>query len=319
LAAHQGVLWKLDIITLGDGWLDSVSQSCCLPVAQTLSGRMSMARNRLGVGTAVFASLLFAASIVKAQAIGGRVSDSSGAVLPGVRIEVRSPASIEQLRTAVTNGVGQYLIVELKPGTYVVTFTLPGFSTVRREGIELTTGFTAAVNAELKVGDIAETITVSAQSPVVDVQNTLQQVVLTRNVVDTIPSAQTFNGMGALIPGMVLNGSVGGQLTQDVGGQSGNDRMQLSIHGGRGGDQQVQVNGMSITSITSISQLPNYPVTDGMEELVYSVAENSAEVESGGVRTNMIPREGSNTFRDRFPRWTPENRPLIDTAKPAIN
>jgi carbon monoxide dehydrogenase subunit G len=78
-------------------------------------------------------------------------------------------------RTVVTDGEGQFKIVELRPGIYTVTFSLPGFSSVRREGIELTTGFTAAVNVELKIGDVAETVTVSGQSPIVDVQNTKQQ------------------------------------------------------------------------------------------------------------------------------------------------
>jgi hypothetical protein len=129
----------------------------------------------------------------------------------GVTAEV-SPALIEQARSAVTDAAGQYLIVELQPGTYTVTFTLTGFSAVRREGIVLMSGFTAGVNADLKVGDIAETITVTGQSPVVDVQNTRQQVVLTREIVDSIPSAKTFNQMGALVPGMVLSHATGGSL-----------------------------------------------------------------------------------------------------------
>ena len=92
--------------------------------------------------------------------IAGVVRDATGAVLPGVTVEARSPALIEKVRAVVTDGEGQYKIVELRPGTYTVTFALAGLSTVRREGIELTTGFTAAVNADLSVGDVSETITV---------------------------------------------------------------------------------------------------------------------------------------------------------------
>jgi hypothetical protein len=175
-----------------------------------------MWQRTIAKGALVSVLMLFPA-LAHAQAIGGRVTDSSGGVLPGVSVAVRSPALIEQVRTAVTVRAGQYLIVDLAPGSYSVTFSLSGFSTLRRDGIELTTGFTASVSAELRVGDIAETITVSRQSPVVDVQNTNQQRVMTREVLDAVPTANTFNAPGALIPGIVLSQNSGSQLTQDVG------------------------------------------------------------------------------------------------------
>jgi len=103
--------------------------------------------------------------------ITGVVRDTSGAVLPGVTVEASSPALIEKTRAAVTDGSGQYRIIDLLPGTYSVAFTLPGFTTVRREGIELTGSFAASINAELKVGSLEETITVTSESPTVDVQN----------------------------------------------------------------------------------------------------------------------------------------------------
>ena len=122
-----------------------------------------------------------------AGSIAGVVRDTTGAVLPGVTVEASSPALIEKVRIAATDGEGRYQIIELRPGTYTVTFALEGFNSVRREGIQLTTGFTAAVNADLQVGSVAETITVSGQSPVVDLQNTKQQVVVTRDVIDSVP------------------------------------------------------------------------------------------------------------------------------------
>src|SRR5438132_850162 len=103
--------------------------------------------------------------------IAGVVKDTSGAVMPGVTVEAASPALIERVKTVVTDGQGEYKILELRPGKYTVTFTLPGFGTVKREGVELTSGFTATVNAELKVGSLEESVTVSGQSPLVDVQN----------------------------------------------------------------------------------------------------------------------------------------------------
>src|ERR1700738_3752182 len=105
--------------------------------------------------------LLWLPQAVWAQTTGsiaGTGKDTSGAVLPGVTVEAASPALIEKVRTVVADSQGEYKIIDLRPGTYTVTFTLAGFSVVRREGIELTSGFTAAVNAELRVGSLEETI-----------------------------------------------------------------------------------------------------------------------------------------------------------------
>src|SRR5712691_1031624 len=128
------------------------------------------------------------AQSVSAGGIAGVVRDATGAVLPGVTVEAASPALIEKVRTAMTDGEGQYKIQELRPGTYTVTFTLSDFTTIKREGIELTAGFTATVNADMRVGALAETITVSGASPVVDTQNVRTQNVLSRDVLDSLPS-----------------------------------------------------------------------------------------------------------------------------------
>ena len=178
---------------------------------------------RLAVCLLLMPALAFAQT--SAGSIAGVVRDATGAVLPGVSVEASSPALIEKVRSVVSDGEGQYKIIELRPGTYAVTFTLPGFSVVKREGIELTTGFTATVNAELKVGQVSETITVSGQSPIVDTQNTRQSVVMTRDVIDTVPSGRTFQNLGVLIPGVVSGQVVGTGVTQDVGGQTGQNFM----------------------------------------------------------------------------------------------
>src|SRR6266436_6334961 len=115
-------------------------------------------------------ALLPAIASAQTSGLAGTVRDASGAVLPGVTVEASSPALIERTRSAVTDGAGQYKIIELRPGTYSVTFTLPGFSVVKRDNVELTSDFTAAINADLKVGALEETITVSAESPIVDTQ-----------------------------------------------------------------------------------------------------------------------------------------------------
>jgi hypothetical protein len=252
------------------------------------------------LGALSVVAVLFAATIASAQAIGGKVTDATGGVLPGVSVTVKSPALIEQVRTAVTDGAGQYLIVELRPGSYTVTFALSGFTTIQREGIQLTSGFTATVNAELKVGDVAETVTVSGQSPVVDIQNTKQQAVMTRDLIDSVPSAKTAGGIGVLIPGIVMSQGVGGTLTQDVGGQSTNDHMTMQIHGGRGSDQQIHVDGLSIATMLRLDTVAPEVSDAPFEEIVFDYAANSAEVATGGVRVNYVPREGGNALKVRF-------------------
>src|SRR5258706_4203010 len=102
--------------------------------------------------------------------IAGVVKDASGAVIPGVTVEAASPALIEKTRVVVTDQAGQYKIVDLRPGTYTVTFTLAGFNGIVREGIELSAGFTAPVNVEMRVGALSETITVAGQTPIIDIQ-----------------------------------------------------------------------------------------------------------------------------------------------------
>ena len=134
------------------------------------------------------AFVLMPAATYAQGSIAGSVKDTSGAVLPGVTVEASSPALIEKIRAVVTDGTGQYKIVDLRPGTYAVTFTLAGFNTVKREGIELAGSFTATVNADMKVGAVQETITVTGESPIVDVQNSAQQRVLGDEVIDAIPT-----------------------------------------------------------------------------------------------------------------------------------
>src|SRR5438067_8886586 len=127
-------------------------------------------------------------AVASAQSsLAGVVKDTSGAILPGVTVEASSPALIEKVRSVTTDGTGQYKIVDLRPGTYAVTFALAGFNSFKREGIELTGSFAATVNVELKVGTVQETITVTGASPIVDVQNSAQQRVLGADVIDAIP------------------------------------------------------------------------------------------------------------------------------------
>src|SRR3989454_10309291 len=249
----------------------------------------------VGVGVLVIAGLLLAPAVTSAQAISGTVTDATGSVLPGVTVEARSPVLIEQVRTVFTDGAGLYEIVGLRPGTYSVTYTLTGFNVVVREGIELNTGFTAKVDIQLRVGALAETITVTGTSPLVDVQNTTQQVVATREIIDTEPVAKSIQRLGVLIPAITTGGSTNNQ-TQDVGGQSGQSHFTLAIHGGRTRDQHVAVDGLDVQSMNREDSAGPYVPEATYQEIAFNYAANTADMETGGVRINQIPAEGGNTF-----------------------
>src|SRR5262249_18768957 len=168
------------------------------------------------------AIVLSNASAARAQsvttgAIAGVARDMTGAVLPGVTVEAASPALIEKIRTVVTDAGGQYKITDLRPGTYTVTFTLTGFNTFKREGLDLSAGFTATVNADMKVGALEETLTVAAATPVVDIQNVRTNTVLSRQVLDALPTAKNIPALASLTVG-VTSVAGGGGSSQDVGG-----------------------------------------------------------------------------------------------------
>src|SRR5262249_55898464 len=148
-------------------------------------------------------AVLPAAALAQTGAIAGQVTDTTGAVLPGVTVEGSSPALISGSRSVVTDSQGRYSIEQLVPGTYKVTFTLPGFSTLMREGIELSANFTAPVSAQLRVGAIEESVTVSGSSPVVDVARTDSQTTMSREAIDALPTGRGWAQAGVLIPGVV--------------------------------------------------------------------------------------------------------------------
>ena len=168
---------------------------------------------------AVLIGAVLLPSLASAQAtLTGIAKDSSGAVLPGVTVEAASPALIEKVRNAVTNGSGRYQLTDLRPGVYSVTFTLPGFNTVKRDGVALTGSGTVAVDGEMRVGSLEETITVTGEAPVVDVQSLTQQRVLNADTIDALPSARNYFGLARMVPGTIGGGNdVGGSLIQDVG------------------------------------------------------------------------------------------------------
>lgn len=257
-------------------------------------------RSRVIVLAGVALALLLAPGIAHAQRIGGTVTDATGAVLPGVTVEARSPALIEQVRSVVTDGSGQYLIVALEPGSYSVTFSLTGFRAVVREGIQIRTGFTANVDVQLSVGAVAETVTVSGATPIVDIHTIEQRQVIDRQIIDTIPTGKSFQSYALLVPGMGGGNSFFTSLSQDVGGMSTGQTQRMFIHGGKDQDQQLEINGLDTGDVVLPGANYSFFPDGNFEEVSVDYAGNSAEVETGGVRINMIPREGGNRFRGHF-------------------
>lgn len=241
--------------------------------------------------------MVFVPALAFAQAsIAGVVRDASMAVLPGVTIEVSSPALIEKVRTSITDGTGQYRVENLRPGVYTVTFSLTGFNTVKREGIELSGSFAATVNADLKVGAVEETITVSAAAPIVDVQSGSKQSVIRSDVLVGIPTGRTQFTATTLIPGMNLN-------NQDVGGTNiiNTTGGSITIHGSNGNDQRVMIDGLSTANSELAGNASNFlPNIGSTQEIAVDYSGGTADQMTGGVRVNMIPREGGNRFAGTF-------------------
>jgi Carboxypeptidase regulatory-like domain len=237
------------------------------------------------------AFVLLAPAVALAQsAIAGVVKDTTGAVLPGVTVEASSAALIEGSRTVTTDEAGLYRIIDLRPGTYVITFTLPGFNSIRREGIELPSGFTATVNADLKVGAVEETVTVTGESPVVDVKSATTQQVMTRDLLDAVPTGRNIWAVGSTLTGITLS-------APDVGGTAGMQQTYMAVHGSNRADNAIQVDGMSVNGIEGDGAIQNY-FNDGMfQEMSYQTSALTAEVQASGVRLNMIPKDGGNTFK----------------------
>ena len=244
------------------------------------------------IGT-VLAVILSSATAVYAQAsITGVARDSSGAVLPGVTVEASSAALIEKVRSVTTDGTGQYRIVDLRPGVYSVTFSLSGFNTLKRDGIELEGSFVATVNADLRVGELTETITVSGQSPLVDVQSVRTTQTIDNELFSSIPISRQYSGLTALVPALNIQG-------QDVGGTNLASFSVFQAHGGRRNEGQVQVDGLSIgwVGMGVSSYVPEVSIA---QEVNFTLSGGLGEAPTGGPQMNIVPKQGGNTYSGTF-------------------
>jgi hypothetical protein len=224
--------------------------------------------------------------------ITGVVRDTSGAVLPGVTVEAASDVLIEKVRSAVTDSTGQYRIVDLRAGTYRVTFTLTGFSTVRREGIELTGSFTASINAELQVGTVQETITVTGETPIVDTQSIRRQVTVSNDLISAMPAARSYAGVMMLIPATTTQ--AGGNL--DIQVTPG--MLVFGGAGGRNNEARIQVDGLNTGAAFNGAGVSSYvPDIGNAQEISMTTSGGLGEAEVGGPSFSIVPKTGGNTIK----------------------
>jgi hypothetical protein len=225
--------------------------------------------------------------------IAGEVKDPSGAVVPGATVEASSPALIERLRTVTTDGEGRYAIFDVRPGTYRVTFRHAGFAAHQQEGIEVPAGTTVSVNAELEMGMGAEAVTVHSEVPVVDIQNSAHPVVLTRKLMDSIPSARNLQSLGSLVPGVHLT-------TPDVGGSQQIEQVYMATHGNPPVNDSVMIDGLLVNGMLLNGMVQNYIDNAALEEASYQTSGVSAAVSGGGVFANLVPKDGGDRFHGQL-------------------
>src|SRR5438034_2761329 len=261
----------------------------------------------------VFVSLLCFCVLVPEgrtqSAFTGLVRDQSGAVLPGVSVEASSPALIEKSRSTVTDE-RTYKIIDLRPGNYSLTFTLPGFKTAMRE-VELPSDFTATINAEMTVGAVQEAVTVAAESPVVDLQTNFKAQVLPRDVLDLVPTAHTIQSVGQLVLGV--------QLTlPDVGGSQAMQQTYFTVHGAGTAQTSVLMDGMIINGLQGDGGIQSYLNDAGNEQMIYQTGGGAADTPTGGLKLNMVPKEGGNSLHGSFFGGFESNRLQSNNLSPFL-
>jgi hypothetical protein len=237
-----------------------------------------------------FVTVLFLipASAWAQASLTGVVRDTSGGVMPGVTVEAASAALIERVRTTVTDSGGLYRIVDLRPGTYTLTFSLPGFTTVQRERLELAGAITLTINTELRVGTLQETLTVSGATPVVDLQNARTQTVLDADVIAALPATRAYGALLNAIPG----------VTVDNNGLAMTPTMTFfSSHGGPSNEGKMTINGMGVGAASGGGGVGTLIYdTNNAEEMSVLVSGGMGESDTGGPVVNLVPRSGGNTF-----------------------
>ncbi len=244
-------------------------------------------------------SLLFSLALLHSvpaaaqqASVAGAVTDVSGAVLPGVVVEASSPALIEKSRSVVTDGTGQYRIVGLPSGTYTMSFTLTGFNLVKREGVELAGALIVTIDIQMRVGAIEESVVVTGESPVVDIQSARRQQIIGGPVLASLPTSRSYNNVLQLVPSVVA-GDGNLQLRPTM--------LLFTAHGGSTQDGRLTVDGINTGSSRGGSGVSSYvPDIQNTSEVAFSIAGNLGEAETGGPQMTVVPKSGGNQFSGTF-------------------
>src|SRR4029434_11215524 len=244
----------------------------------------------------VVALAVLVPTIAFAQAsITGTVKDTSGAVLPGVTVEASSPVLIEKVRSVISDGSGQYRIVDLRPGTYTVTFTLPGFNTFKRDGVELTGALTATINADMKVGALEETVTVTGESPIIDVQSVRRQTVISGDVMKDLTAARSYAGVMMLIPSTITQAGANLDIQVTPG------MLVFGGAGGRNNEARIQVDGLNTGAAFNGAGVSSYMVDiRNAQDIATTTSGGLGEAEVGGPSFSIVPKTGGNKIQGSF-------------------
>ena len=253
---------------------------------------VSLGRLALMAGI-VLLGILSMSSLAAAQStISGQVKDTSGAVIPGASVEAASEALIERSRVVTTDSEGRYAIVDVRPGTYAVTFTAAGFNTVKQQ-VEVPAGVAVTVDANMRVGSVQQTVEVQASAPTVDVQDVSHPEVLTRTEIDALPTARNIQSVGSYIPAVHLN-------IPDVGGSQQIQQTYMTTHGSPPNHDVVLLDNMLVNTTQSDGQIQTYVENELIQEATYSTVSNPVEASGGGVYVNLVPKDGGNTLHGEF-------------------
>src|SRR5688500_9852700 len=238
----------------------------------------------------VLGALLLPSAAMAQATIAGVVRDSSGGVLPGVTVEASSPALTEKVRTVITDSSGQYRIVTLPPGRYNIKFSLTGFTIVQRDDVTVSGSGVIPINAEMRVGTLQETITVSGESPLVDTQTTRRETVIDAETISALPITRNYGGVLYAPPGLVVQPGVNANALQP-------SMALFSAHGGISTEGRVFVNGVSVNGPFGQNSVTQFAFDVGnAQEMQVMVGGGLGESETGGPVANIIPRSGGNTF-----------------------
>jgi hypothetical protein len=248
-----------------------------------------MRKARFAYSTLFVLAGLFLPSIAMAQStISGVVRDTSGAVIPNAKVEVSSEVLIERSRSVITNGEGRYAIIDLRPGTYIVTTSMQGFVTVK-QSIEVPANVSVPVDAEMKAGSVGEVVTVEARVATVDVENAAHPTTLTRSEMDDLPTGRYMQSINSYVPGAHLN-------LPDIGGSQQIEQNYISVHGNGSAHDSYYLDGMKVNTTYADGQIQQYIDNGAIQETTSQASNVTAEVSGGGMFTNLVPRDGGNQF-----------------------